>query len=390
MSVRAVLAGCGSNQASLEHDQSVTVEFQVEDNGIGMDEATQARLFNSFTQADASTTRRFGGTGLGLTISRHLVQLMGGEIVVQSAPGKGSTFTVRLPFVPQPDQPVAAGRVQKEPEKTETPLPSKIEAINKPSTKPPSREDALQQGHLILVAEDNKTNQKVILLQLGLLGYAADVAGDGCEALERWQSGDYALLLTDLHMPEMDGYDLSLAIRSSEAGKRRIPIIALTADALKGALKRCRVVGMDDYLSKPTPLADLKAMLEKWLPVAAKSMPSRAVPTALSVPVDVGVLKGLLGDDPEAIREILHDFQLSAAGIAAELRRACAAGQTTATGAAAHKLRSAALSVGALALGELCGQMEQAGKTGKVEALAVLLPSFEAEMAAVDKYLSSL
>jgi two-component system sensor histidine kinase/response regulator len=563
VSVRAVLAGRNSNLASLEPDQKMTVEFQVADNGIGIDEETQARLFISFTQADASTTRRFGGTGLGLAISRQLVNLMGGEIAVQSAPGKGATFSVRLPFEPLPEQPIAAGkrvdlsglsclvlgntqelgedmatylryggarveralsleaackligtltpglclfiidaghdkppleelrtacrarlsldprfmvlehghhqpgieprfvvigrgrrrqgRVQtadlvtmdgdvmnrrsflravalaagrekeeqeekeeeekeeeeKEEEETKTPLPGKVGAKPQRSTQPQSRAQALQQGRLILVAEDNETNQKVILLQLGLLGYTADVAGDGRKALKRWQSGDYALLLTDLHMPEMDGYELSQAIRSVEAGKRRMPIIALTANAIRGEAENCRVAGMDGYLSKPAQLIDLRAMLKKWMPVAAESMPVELIsvetmtalaapsaPTtltaALSVPVDVSVLKALVGDDPAMISELLHDFRLSATGIAAELRSASAAGQARASGAAAHKLKSSARSVGALALGELCEAMEQAGNTGQVEALTVLLPRFEAEMAAVDDYLGSL
>jgi PAS domain S-box-containing protein len=553
-SVRAVLAGRNLEQASLEPGQKVTVEFQVVDNGIGMDEETQARVFSSFTQADASTTRRFGGTGLGLVISRHLVQLMGGEIAVQSALGKGSTFTVRLPLTPLPEQPaaadkqadlsglsclvlgdaqglgddmatylrydgalveralsldaahkliatlapglclliidaghdappveelraacrarrnldphfmvleherpqhgiephfviinrgrrrqgraqtanlvtmdgdvmnrqsflravaIAAGRAQEE---EETALTDKVGAKPKLSTKPPSRAQALQQGRLILVAEDNETNQKVILLQLGLLGYTADVADDGRAALQRWQSGDYALLITDLHMPEMDGYELTAAIRAEEKGSLRIPIVALTANALKGEAEHCRAAGMDDYLSKPAQLADLNAMIEKWLPLAAAVSPSpTVVPDSMSLPrtpirghpgrlrsglriesamttapVDVSVLKALVGDDPAMISELLQDFRLSATGIAAELRSACAAGQAGASSAAAHKLKSSARAVGALALGELCEEMEQAGKAGEVEALTVLLPRFEAEMAAVDDYLGSL
>ncbi|HRG71485.1 MAG TPA: ATP-binding protein, partial [Thauera aminoaromatica] len=155
---------------------------------------------------------------------------------------------------------------------------------------PPPRADALRQGRLILVAEDNETNQKVIVQQLALLGFAADVASDGEQALARWQSGNYALLLSDLHMPKMDGYELTAAIRGAEraaeaenpGGARRIPIIALTANALRGEAVRCLDAGMDDYQSKPTPLAELKAMLEKWLPavvtVAADSSASIAVP----------------------------------------------------------------------------------------------------------------
>ncbi|MDO8934260.1 MAG: CHASE domain-containing protein, partial [Rhodocyclaceae bacterium] len=259
VAVRAVLVAREAEQ--------VVIDIRVTDNGIGMDADTQARLFSPFTQADVSTTRRFGGTGLGLIIARDLAELMGGDIRVESAPGAGSTFSVRLPCVAvaETSVAVAAGHVleQKQPQRGKSAA----------TLAAPARADAQRQGRLILVAEDNEINQKVILQQLALLGYAADVAADGRAALERWQSGDYGLLLTDLHMPEMDGYELAAAIRDNEAGqragKRRIPIIALTANALKGESERCRAVGMDDYLSKPAQLVDLGAMLEKWLPANA-------------------------------------------------------------------------------------------------------------------------
>ncbi len=300
---------------------------------------------------------------------------------------------------------IAAGRAHEK----EMPLPGKIGA----TITNPSREEARQQGRLILVAEDNETNQKVILQQLGLFGYTANVADDGRAALERWQSGDYALLLSDLHMPNMDGYQLTAAIRAAEAGQRRIPIIAMSANALKGEAEHCRAAGMDDYLSKPAQLADLKAMLDKWLPVAAKAAPAIAglaspsgvtgyeaaaadvglryanpdYGAAASVPVDVNVLKALVGDDPAVISEFLHDFRVSAAKTAAELKVACENGEAAQAGALAHKLKSSARSVGALALGELCAEIEQ---VGQVEALTALLSRFEAEMAAVDECLDSL
>ncbi|MDD2915123.1 MAG: PAS domain S-box protein [Gallionella sp.] len=288
-----------------------------------------------------------------------------------------------------------------------------------------SREEARHRGSLILVAEDNEINQKVILQQLMLLGQVADIANNGREALKRWQSSDYAILFADLHMPEMDGYELTAAIRAAEAGtgKHRTPIIAFTANALKGEADRCLAIGMDDYLSKPVQLADLKVMLKKWMPevspdplageATAKGVlpyaptdvpmvgaygntPSVAGKPDLQQPaiiggtpmiVDVNVLKALIGDDEEMIREFLHDFRLSAAKIAVELRAACAAGQAAAAGALAHKLKSSSRSVGALALGELCAAMEKAGKAGDAEALAVLLPKFEQELAGVEGFL---
>ena len=315
---------------------------------------------------------------------------------------------------------IAAGRA---PEDAETPSAGKSAA----ALAAPARADALSAGRLILVAEDNATNQKVIVQQLALLGLAADIASDGEQALERWHSGDYALLLTDLHMPAMDGYELTAAIRAAENSERRLPIIALTANALKGEALRCLDAGMDDYLSKPTPLAELKAMLEKWLPAPGDAVspaptftvkhgpPSPpplprerggaltplspggrgaggegALGVASSAAVDVSVLAALIGDDPATIREFLLDFRASATTIAAELSAACATGDTAQAGALAHKLKSSARSVGALALGQLCAEIEAAGKIGQSATLTGLWPRFAAEMTAVDAALDEL
>src|SRR5690606_38252322 len=130
----------------------------------------------------------------------------------------------------------------------------------------PSRAYALNQGRLILVAEDNETNEKVIVRQLALLGYAADMATNGREALKRWRSGNSALLLTDLHMPEMDGYALAEAIRREEAGAPALPIIALSANALKSEVARCTALGINSYLVKPASLASLQECMEQWMP----------------------------------------------------------------------------------------------------------------------------
>ena len=289
---------------------------------------------------------------------------------------------------------LATGQPQAGDDLEEVPAQGRIGAATDLPLTPRPHAQALRQSHLILVAEDNETNQKVILHQLGLLGYAADVACNGREALARWQSGDYALLLTDLHMPEMDGYELSRAIRSSEAGTQRMPIVALTANAIKGEAEHCLAAGMNGYLSKPAQLADLKAVLQEWLPLVGTALPALATPAALtqalSLPVDVSVLKALVGDDPAVVDEFLREFRLDARLIAEELRCACEAGRAKAGGAAAHKLKSSSRAVGALALGELCEMMDQAGRSGQVEALMALLPLFQAEMTAVDDYLEAL
>ena len=261
----------------------------------------------------------------------------------------------------------------------------------------PSREEALQQGCLILVVEDNETNQKVILTQLHALGFTADIANNGRDALRRWDGGSYGLVLTDLHMPEMDGYELTAAIRARETGARRVPIVAFTANALKVEADRCREVGLDDYLTKPVSLADLKVKLELWLPAAQSAADSSyaagksSVPQAdVAPPLDLNALKALIGDNETVISEVLQDFTAHSGSIVAELRAACGAGQSAAARAAAHKLKSSARAIGALALGELCADMERAGEAADISTLTEKLPLFDKEMKAVDAYLKSL
>jgi PAS domain S-box-containing protein len=234
----------------------ITVEITVEDNGIGMNAATVSRLFRPFSQADASTTRRFGGTGLGLTITKHLVELMGGTIAVDSMPDVGSKFVVRLPFdtIAENESAPAEGSLSKQGGTAR-------------------RIDGAVHPALILVAEDNEINQKVIKAQLKLLGFVAEIASNGSDALALWRSGRFALLLTDLQMPEMDGYDLAASIRREEGGSPRIPIVALTANAQKDEAARCSAVGMDCYLTKPVPLTTLGATLERCLPELEASIP---------------------------------------------------------------------------------------------------------------------
>jgi two-component system, sensor histidine kinase and response regulator len=254
---------------------------------------------------------------------------------------------------------------------------------------PPSRVEARIRGRLVLVAEDNETNQKVIVRQLALLGFAADVAPNGRAALELFSGGGYGLVLTDLHMPVMDGYELATAIRAQEGDAHHIPIVALTANALAGEGERCRAAGMDDYLSKPLQLADLRQALEPLLQSVATAPGVTGATTAPDgVAVDVSVLASLVGNNQEVILELLEDFRYSASGIARALIAACAAGDVAATIAQAHKLKSSACTVGALALGEICAQIEVAGKAGDSDMLRVLLPAFEQAARAVDDFLA--
>jgi len=226
---------------------NVTVQIEVEDTGIGISPEAQARLFQPFVQAEAETTRHFGGTGLGLSISRRLAELLGGTLSLRSAPGQGTTLMLTLPMAI-----------------LEPAAPSPPSEAAAPSLRPAS---AGARGKILLV-DDSATNRIVLAGQLEVLGYESEHAQDGREAFRMWKEGEFALLLTDCHMPEMDGYELASSIRAEEAGRGaglRLPILGYTADAMQDSRERCLAAGMDDVLVKPVGLAALKAQLGAWL-----------------------------------------------------------------------------------------------------------------------------
>lgn len=456
--------------------------FRVSDNGIGIAPDRLDNLFTAFTQAEVSTTRRFGGSGLGLAICKRLIDLMQGQISVESERGAGSVFTVTLPvevgtggveelppalddldciLIAGPDlnrddlsaylrhagacthrasdltdAATQASRLsasvvihdawreQVGPERLKAAFAEvpnarhllitrgwrrrarvdeqdmvtldgnalsqraladavamaagrgspefETDRARKPQRQPrlpaPSIADARATGRLTLIVEDDPINQKVILRQLGLLGFAAEVAGNGAEALRLWRTGSYALLLLDLHMPDMDGYTLAATIRREEGSRRRTPLLALTANALRGEAKRARAAGMDDYLTKPIKLQVLDAALNRWMPKSdawctpIAEQDGRAVSNTNSV-LDLNVLRNLVGNDRQAVHELLGDYLKSARALISEMQEACAANEFTRVASIAHKLKSSSRSVGALALGDFCAELENAGKT---------------------------
>jgi signal transduction histidine kinase/CheY-like chemotaxis protein len=220
------------------------LHFEIRDTGIGITPAVKPLLFKSFSQGDVSTTRKYGGTGLGLAISKRLVESMGGEIDVDSIPGKGSKFWFTIPL------------------NIATAKKDKIEKLITPERCSVTSRDA----H-ILIAEDNVINQLVAVNMLKKLGFTKiDVVTDGLEVLKALEKIPYDLIFMDCEMPEMDGYDATRKIRV--ALKKHIPIIAMTAHALKGDKEKCLDAGMNDYLSKPIDRKELIRALEQWLPKA--------------------------------------------------------------------------------------------------------------------------
>jgi PAS domain S-box-containing protein len=240
--VRAQVLELSSEQAVLE--------FSVKDSGIGMSPADQRFLFMPFAQADNSSTRKFGGSGLGLTISKRFVDMMDGQILVQSASGSGSTFTLRVPFE------LKMANLAKE---------SAPEKIVKPVIEPISAPDAAV--HKILLVEDNVVLQYLALRQLQTLGIQAEATMLGRDAVDLAMSNRFDLVLMDINLPDMNGLEATEAIRKLEQinGRAEIPIIAMTAGAMKGDRERALAAGMSDYLSKPVAIEQLKSTLELWL-----------------------------------------------------------------------------------------------------------------------------
>jgi PAS domain S-box-containing protein len=374
----------------------VSVQFAIADNGIGMGESTLARLFTPFTQADDSTTKRYGGTGLGLSISSRLVGLMGGAIAATSRPGLGSRFAMRLTFECLESEHA---------ELLELDSTTEIHPQRDAETPPMPPAGAGDAGRLILVAEDNEINQKVIRKQLALLGFMTELVSDGHEALERLRQGRYAMLLTDLHMPHLDGYELAIAIRNGEPAGVHLPIVALTANALKGEARRCREVGMDDYMTKPLLLTDLQAMLAKWMPADARPLELRKPPGSSVNPrrpagearrpaphqaVDLNVLTTLVGSDPQVVSEIIEAFRTSAERSVEEIRTGSANGNAKLVSDAAHTLKSGAWSIGARRLGDVCAEIEGASGAAQTREDAQRLQRFDMELADVFRFLDAL
>jgi two-component system, sensor histidine kinase len=228
---------------------SAFIGFEIGDTGIGIPLDKQHHIFDAFAQADGSTTRRYGGTGLGLSIAKQLCEMMGGAVELTSEPERGSVFrfTVRL----------GLQRTEASPE------------IGKGQSTYDDRASDIADGVRVLLVEDNPVNREVAQALLENSGCDVDTAANGHEALKSHASGEYEVIFMDCQMPEMDGFEAAAEIRRREAGSgRRVPIIALTANAIEGDREQCLAAGMDDYLPKPFTAAQMRSALMNWINVA--------------------------------------------------------------------------------------------------------------------------
>ncbi|MCF6254339.1 MAG: ATP-binding protein, partial [Thiomicrorhabdus sp.] len=273
-----------SQVVELQSPCEVKVLVEIKDTGIGIAEEALEQLFDSFTQADDSTTRKFGGTGLGLTISKQLVELMGGTIGVISEENSGSLFWIEMPFqcvLPQPCLEQNDKSRQNDAallpdlSATSKDVETRVESLDKKETLPmvPAKTtdaSAILAGKAILLIEDNETNQAIVMAFVHRLGGRVDIAKNGLEGLSFWRMGvqKYDLILMDCQMPVMDGYEATILIRKEEllsCSERTIPIVALTANAMPEDRERCFSVGMNDYITKPIDIELFNQTLIKWI-----------------------------------------------------------------------------------------------------------------------------
>jgi PAS domain S-box-containing protein len=457
-------------------EASQLINLSVTDTGIGISKKNQAKLFTAFTQAEHSTTRKFGGTGLGLTICKRLTNLMGSEMVIDSEEGKGTrvSFDLSIPLI----QPSAANEklkgftvsVPAEHDRSTSVLhrylshwgleiidfniksdasqdsydiliqSKKDEADSGPISSADSdkitlfasTDKSLSSNHVegkiiwlstnpiqpqflyvallkslgvvqtdnidlekadvgksiipdnqnvkILVAEDHPTNQIVIRQQLEQLGFAPDLLPNGQEAFEAWETGSYDLILSDIHMPILSGYDFARLVRKRESSGNHIPIIALTANALAGEAEKCFAAGFDDYLSKPAKISEISEKINKWLDISNPALPVAEGDQEESKPanskfIDLDSVKELLGNEVDFV-ELASQYIPEYENDLRNMQLAYQNQSSPEVGKLAHRIKGASRYVGANILADIAQKMEMAGKEENWSLIEELYPEF--------------
>ncbi|HTO95347.1 MAG TPA: ATP-binding protein, partial [Bacteroidota bacterium] len=354
----AVCVGGGAAEGGI-----VPLTLTIRDTGIGISAEELSRLFKPFSQADGSTTRRHGGTGLGLVIAKQLVEMMGGEIGVRSEKGAGSEFwfTLRLP--------VGAPPAEARPDTAGAPRHRRPERLRR-----------------VLVAEDNQVNQRVALRMLEKMGCRADVVANGEEAVEAVGRLPYDLVLMDCQMPVMDGFEATARIRKLSGQGGKTLVVALTANALEGDREKCIRAGMDDYLPKPVTQQALEQLLTKWdiLLADGERGTGERVPFADFDGLDpekVAELRELgSGDDPSWLETLVRHFLRDTSGRLDRLRDAVARDNAREFEEVAHALKGSCATLGVTPMRLVAERLQAMGRARSIAGAAPLIGELEREL----------
>jgi signal transduction histidine kinase/ActR/RegA family two-component response regulator len=339
------------------------LRFQVEDTGMGIPEEKLGGIFDKFTQADTSTTRQFGGNGLGLAICKQLTELMGGRIGVISRLGEGSAFWFSLPMSVDVTEDGSCSRIRKS-----SPSKNFVPSIS---------------AH-VLVAEDNPVNQQVAVRMLKKLGCTVDVAENGKEALERISRSSYNMVFMDCQMPVMDGFEATAQIRCLEP-HRNLPVIAMTANAMDQDRERCLQAGMNDFLTKPVRLDRLAKVLHRWgftgeipidRPHDTETSPEAETPSV----IDRSIVVERLGGDEDLYVELWDLFLDNVPQLMRQLEEALSRRDLPVLERVAHTLKGASVNVGAAAIQRISAQAEQAAKDGDWNGIQGLYEGLKGEI----------
>jgi signal transduction histidine kinase/CheY-like chemotaxis protein/HPt (histidine-containing phosphotransfer) domain-containing protein len=390
--LRQILMNLGGNALKFTHEgeifikgelvsqdqDQILLKFSVKDTGIGIPTDKQARIFESFSQADGSTTRKYGGTGLGTTISKQLVELMGGKIGIQSQPGKGSTFWFTARFhLPGQDM-VNLNQL---------PVDSTTSALVTQHTIVEQRKNLW-----ILLAEDYPTNQKIAEKQITQAGFNMILAQNGRQAVNSFETQKFDMILMDLQMPEMDGYEACKRIRELEKqfseksdSTKSIPIIAMTAHAFMGIKEKCLDAGMDDYISKPLRRDDLLAIIDKWILVDSQKNGPNCSPDRNQEkegsfdPMDVETALKEFEGDKECLSEVVEGFIQTVEEQILRLGEAISKKDANVLKREAHSIKGGASNLTAMALANAAGALEKMGESDNFENSAEMFELFEKE-----------
>ena len=346
--------------------ENTTIRIEVIDTGIGIDDEDLRHIFNAFTQVDGSASRRFGGTGLGLPISKQLVELMGGELRVRSELGQGSTFWFELTLGHGDGERVAPLSKDDQANGGHDEGDRSTSSWGKTTT-------PLDVPARVLLVEDNPANQRVASTMLRMLGCEVDLAEDGHEAIAKAKGAAYDVILMDCQMPNMDGFEATAAIRAWEQQNqvtRLTPIIAVTANALPTDRERCLAAGMSDYRSKPFSMTELKNSLERCLPEerSTTDVTRDADGPSIGIP-ELDELREFGASDSD-LTEIVAGYVESSRASAEEMTIALRAKDRESLGKAAHKLKGASGQVGGHMVAAHCSKLRSNAPDAPWETLA--------------------